>query len=136
MLSQEERSKLKIDFKNPIHILQSFKERGKSLFGNIPMNEMLDEVKRHVLNYQRSVIVPDDRPSTQSTHSAIFVTDYGKLASIPVVIDKDKITILTLKDVIKDEVNPNWHIGQFNEIGSKKGLTALPLHYRANNGKA
>jgi len=135
MLSKDERLNRKLSYKNTTHILQSFKERGKELFGDISIPEMIKEMEGHLQNPYRSVIVTDNRKKTQSTHSAIFLTNRGKIASVPVVIEDDKMTILTLKDVLKDEINPNWHINQYNEIGSTRGLSTLPLHYRFNNVK-
>ena len=129
-ISKEGRCKRKFKMTNPPHVLQMFKERGKSLFGKEKFADMLNEATKHILDDSRCVIVPDERADgNKSNYIAIFLTDYGGLVAIPVYIDETHINILTLKDVLQDD-NPNWHIKRYNEIGASRGIGQLPLQFR------
>ena len=101
-----ERSKRKIKYKSPNHIIQRCHERGPELFGNrVP--EIITEIERNILDDARSVFAIDERKDGNlSNYIAIFLTDHGRLAAIPLLIDDEKIFILTVKDVEKDESNP------------------------------
>ena len=130
MISKEERESKKQRISNPAHILQVFKERGKILFNDCSVKNMLAESWTHTLDYERSVIVLDERKDKKSSHVIIFLTDAGKLAAIPCIIDEFHITFLSLKDVMKDESNPNWFIKKYNNFGVQKGLTKLGIVFR------
>lgn len=129
-ITTADRIKLKIRYNNPNHVIQRFHERNH-LFGEKRMNDMLKEANSCILDDKRCVIVPDEREDgNKSNHIAIFLTDFGSLVAIPIFIDYTHITILTLKDVMKDEKNPNWYIQKYNTIGGIRGMSAIPLFYK------
>jgi len=130
-ISKEEREKREFRLTNPSHVLQMFKERGKDLFGCDLVKEMLEETQRHIKNDKRCVICPDSREGIKSNHLAMFLTDAGGFAVIPVHIDDKYITILTIKDLSKDD-HINWHIDQYNKIGKERGVTPMRLRFKGD----
>jgi hypothetical protein len=132
-IPKEDREKRKFKITNPGHVLQEFKERGKKLFQCDSVRNMLDETQRHILDDMRCVICPDRRPeNNKSNYLAMFVTDAGDFAVVPLFIDDTHINILTLKDLSRDD-HINWHIDQYNKIGKSRGVTPLQLSFRGNN---
>lgn len=132
MISQDKRVELNFKITNPGHVLQTFKERGKTLFGTDLVHNMLEESIKHIKDCSRCVIAKDERENTKSNYLAMFLTDFGKFVVIPCFIDDTHITILTLKDGMKDD-NPNWHITTYNEIGQTRGIKKLDYIFRQNN---
>jgi len=131
-IPKEDREKRKFKIPNPGHVFQAFKERGKKLFQCDSVRNMLDETQRHILNDMRCVICPDSRPGdNKSNYLAMFITDAGDFAVVPVLIDDTYIHILTLKDVSKDD-HINWHIDQYNKIGKARGVTPMQLSFKGN----
>lgn len=128
-ISKEDREKLKFKITNPPHILQTFKERGKDLFQSNSLVEMLEETQRHIKDDMRCVICPDLRESSKSNYLAMFLTDAGDFAVIPVYIDETHINILTIKDLSTD-YHINWHIDQYNKIGKERGVPPLRLIFK------
>src|SRR3989344_7676981 len=113
-ISKEERARRKFKITNSGHVLQVFKERGKKLFQCESVKEMLSETQRHILNDLRCVICPDERTgNNKSNYLAMFLTDAGDFAVVPLYVDESHIHILTLKDLSKDD-HINWHIDQYN----------------------
>jgi hypothetical protein len=132
MISKEHRAALQVSAKNPAHILQVFKERGRYLFGKDRVDDMFSELKRHIVDPMRCVFVPDERSTAQSNYLAMFLSDYGKFIVLPCFVTDNLLDILTLKDGFKDD-NPNWHISKYNEIGGKRGIAPINLVARNNN---
>ena len=131
-IPKEERISRKFKYPNPAHILQVFKERGKKLFHSDSVKNMLDETQRHILNDMRCVICPDSRPGdNKSNYLAMFITDAGDFAVVPIYIDDAYIHILTLKDVSQDD-HINWHIDQYNNIGKTRGVTTLQISFKGD----
>ena len=131
-IPKEERVRRKFEYSNPEHILQVFKERGKKLFQCDSVKNMINETQRHILDDMRCVICPDNRPGdNKSSHLAMFITDAGDFAVVPVFINDTHINILTLKDVSKDN-NINWHIDQYNKIGKARGVTPMQLSFKGD----
>ncbi len=129
-IPKEERINRKFAYPNPGHILQMFKERGKKLFQCDSVKEMLKETERHILNDLRCVICPDNRvKGNKSNYLAMFLTDAGDFAVVPLHIDENRINILTLKDVSLDD-HIKWHIDQYNKIGKERGVPPLGLQFR------
>ena len=131
-IPKEERIKRKIVLWRPNYGIQRFHERGRDLFGKENFEEMFIETKRIICDETRCVIVPDERrdEKIKSNYVAIFLTDYGRLAAIPIFVNETHIFILTVKDVEKDEINPNWYVNGYNAKGNERGLTRLPLYFR------
>ncbi len=129
-ISAEDRTRREFKYTNPNHVIQRFHER-KGLFGNKCVDDMLIETQTCIRDINRCVIVPDERrDGNKSNYIAIFLTDFGELIAIPLFINETHIIILTLKDVKKDEKNPNWYINKYNEIGGTRGIQSLPLYYK------
>lgn len=130
MISKEERLKKRFRIPNPGHVFQEFKERGKKLFQCNSVKNMLEETQRHIINDMRCVLCPDTRQgNNKSNYLAMFVTDAGDFAVVPVFIDNAYINILTLKDVSEDD-HINWHIDKYNQIGKSRGIMPLALRFK------
>lgn len=122
MLNSDERSK-PLNVRDSAHIYQRFYERGKKLFGQASPKEMLKECFDAIRNPKKSVIVKDDR-NKDSTHHCIFISDAGGYVCLPIHVNKERITVITIKD-IKDDNQPLWYIRNYNELASARGLPQM-----------
>lgn len=128
MLSSEERMK-QICYRDPVHILQGCKERGKKLWKHHNANDMMTDWESRIKDPMKSVIVPDTRKNVASNYICMFITDAGGFVALPCLITEEKIFVLTVKDILEDNA-PLWFINEYNRVAKSKGMTTMAYTIR------
>ena len=125
MLSKEGRAK---KFSLTEHTLLMFYERGikDRLFPHcLETKEVWLEFVAAFRDKQKSVIIPDERKTSDSTDMCIFINESNKPVAVPVKVTNNHVHIFTLKDIQKDE-NPRWYIDSYNKIAAERGMSLIP----------
>ncbi len=127
MLSINDRNK-KLLYK-PEHIGQRLKQRRHLFPYDATLGEMWSEIASAIKDPQKGIILENEN-NNQHTHVCVFVGDAGKVIAIPIALHQDHIFVYTIKDVEKDESNPNWFIRGYNKVCKTRGLPGLNLVFR------
>ncbi len=125
MLSKEERTK---KFSLTEHTLLMFYERGikERLFPHcLTSKEVWVEFTKAFVDEKKSVIVPDNRQTSDSSDMCIFINESNKPVAVPVKVTNNHIHVFTLKDIHKDE-NPKWYIDSYNSIAQQRDMQLIP----------
>ena len=125
MITKEERAK---KFSLTEHTLLMFYERGikEYLFPHcLTSKEIWKEFVAAFRDPKKSVIIPDERKSTDSSNICIFINDSNKPLAVPVLITNNHVHVFTIKDIQKDN-NPTWHIDSYNKIAKERGMSTIP----------
>lgn len=122
MLSIEERQK---GIHCTIHAFQSIKERGKDIFlyGNTA-RKAIEEFTKAIRDQQTGVIVPEQREEEKksSTHLCLFLSSLGNLIVLPLLIEKQRINILSMYPAKSDKKHAIWFVTRYNSIAKDRNM--------------
>lgn len=104
MLSGEHRDK-KVKY-NTKEIFQTLKERGYLFPQGSSTKDKIQECINAIKNPQIGIFLEDKRQNVQSTHFCVFITSAGHLVALPCSINEDHLHWYTIKDVKKEQNNP------------------------------
>ena len=125
MLTKGERQK---KFSLTEHTMLMFYERGikERLFPHcLKSREVWEEFTRAFVDEKKSVIIPDNRQASDSSHMCIFINESNKPVAVPIKVTDNHVHVFTLKDVQKDE-NPRWYIDSYNSIAKGRDMQLIP----------
>ncbi len=88
-------------------------------------NEVWEEFTRAFVDEKKSVIIPDTRQTSDSTHMCIFINETNKPVAVPIKLTNNHVHVFTLKDIQKDE-NPRWYIDSYNSIAKERDMPLIP----------
>lgn len=130
MILREDRMK-KFSLDN--HTLVQFYERGikKNLFPHcLETKDVWKEFVSAFKDESKSVVVPDRRSDSSSTHICIFINEHGNPVAVPIGIDENHIHVFTIKDIKEDWSNPNWYRERYNEIAERRNMPKMNIIVR------
>ena len=80
----------------------------------------------------KSVVIPDRRHGTivngqevKSTHVVCFINGCDGYVAVPIKIEDGEVHTITMKDIRKDSVNPDWFVKKYNYVANKRNMPTM-----------